>query len=394
MPIGYLITVLLMASATLLALGPPRRSRILGRVGWLLSPFFNAPLVVCLILAATTAFAIVGGDVDSPAGWAVVGAAILTMAGLVVVARRGRQTRPAVERALSDALGSDWRATVVAEGSAGTRRRPSLARIALWPFPWFPRPRGVERISNIRYGDAGRRNLLDVYRHRSHPAGAPTLVYVHGGGFFSGSKGREARPLIHRLARNGWVCISANYRLRPAATFPDHLIDLKKVIAWAREDGIEYGADPGSVFVAGSSAGGHMAAMAALTPNDPALQPGFEDANTSVSAAITLYGYLGNYYEQGDRSSPRAYVRADAPPFFVAQGDRDSFSPRFIEISRGFAGELRRASSSPVVYAELPGAQHSFDLFHSIRIEAAVDGIEDFAAWVRSAPAPVAASSS
>jgi acetyl esterase/lipase len=59
------------------------------------------------------------------------------------------------------------------------------------------------------------------------------------------------------------VCISANYRLRPAASFPDHLIDLKKVIAWVREHGDEYGADPEAVFVAGSSAGGHMAAMAA-----------------------------------------------------------------------------------------------------------------------------------
>jgi acetyl esterase/lipase len=242
----------------------------------------------------------------------------------------------------------------------------------------------VERIRNIRYGDAGRKNLLDLYRHRSHPSAAPTLVYVHGGGFFSGRKSFEARPLIHRLARHGWVCISANYRLRPAASFPDHLIDLKKVIAWVRDHGDEYGADREAVFVAGSSAGGHMAAMAALTPNDPAFQPGFEDADTSVSGAITLYGYLGNYYGQGAASSPQAYVRADAPPFFVAQGARDTCSPRFVEIARGFIEKLRGTSCNPVIYAELPGAQHSFDLFHSTVFEAVIDGIEDFAAWVRS----------
>ena len=51
--------------------------------------------------------------------------------------------------------------------------------------------------------------------------------------------------------------------------FPDHLIDAKRVIAWVREHGPEYGADPSKVFVAGSSAGGHLAALAALTPNDP-----------------------------------------------------------------------------------------------------------------------------
>jgi hypothetical protein len=46
-------------------------------------------------------------------------------------------------------------------------------------------------------------------------------------------------------------------------------------------------------------------------------------------------------------------------------------------------------SSNPVVYAELPGAQHSFDLFHSVRFENVIGAIESFAAWVRSQPRPV-----
>ena len=85
----------------------------------------------------------------------------------------------------------------------------------------------------------------------------------------SGRKNSQSLPLIYQLASQGWVCISANYRLSPAARFPDHLIDAKKVIAWVREHGFEYGADPTTIFLAGNSAGGHMAAMAALTPNDP-----------------------------------------------------------------------------------------------------------------------------
>ena len=118
------------------------------------------------------------------------------------------------------------------------------------------------------------------------------LIHLHGGAFRSGRKSREARPLLYRLASQGWVCISANYRLSPAATFPDQLIDVKKVIVWAREHGPEYGADPAVVFVAGSSAGGHLAALAALTPNDPVFQPGFEGADTSVAAAISLVRLL------------------------------------------------------------------------------------------------------
>ena len=59
-------------------------------------------------------------------------------------------------------------------------------------------------------------------------------------------------------------------------------------------------------------------------------------------------------------------------------------SPARSESARLFAGKLRRTSANPVVYAELPGAQHTFDLFRSVRFEKVIDAIEVFAAWVRS----------
>jgi acetyl esterase/lipase len=265
--------------------------------------------------------------------------------------------------------------------TARLRRRLPLGRILFGP--WFVRRRDVERVADISYGDAGTRNLLDVYRHRAHATGGPTLIYLHGGGFVSGRKNREARPLLYRLASQGWVCISANYRLSPAARFPDHLIDVKKVIAWAREHGDHYGGDPEVVFVAGSSAGGHLAALAALTPNDPEFQPGFEGADTSVTGAISLYGYYGRL-SRNERppSSPLAYVGPGAPPFFVVHGVQDTLVR--VDSARLFVETLRSASSNPVVYAELPGGQHSFDLFHSLRFDAVVDAIEAFTAWVRS----------
>jgi acetyl esterase/lipase len=385
MPVGYLITVALAAGGTLLALAPTRRPRVLAALSFRVGLLFNElPFLVLLFLLASTALAIGDGDVESGAAWLVVGAALLVMAGQAVIVKRGLLTRPTIERALRDGLGAGWRDALDAVQAGRLRRRLPLARIALLPFPPLSRPGSVERVADIRYGDAGRENLLNLYRHRSHPQKAPVLVYVHGGGYFSGGKSREARPLIYRLASQGWVCISANYRLKPGATFPDHLIDLKKVIAWVCEHGEVYGADPATLFVAGSSAGGHLASLAALTPNDPAFQPGFEAADTSVLAGISLYGYLGSYHGMGSSSSPGEHLRPDAPPFFLAQGDRDTYSPRFVEIARGFAGELQGASSSPVVYAELPGGQHAFDLFHSIRFEMVIDGIEAFAAWVRS----------
>ncbi|HXQ57924.1 MAG TPA: alpha/beta hydrolase [Actinomycetes bacterium] len=234
-------------------------------------------------------------------------------------------------------------------------------------------------MADIPYGDAGRRNLLDLYRHRARPPGGPVLIHLHGGGSSRGRKNRQALPLLYRLASQGWLCVSANYRLRPAAQHPDHLLDLKKVIAWVRAHGHQYGADPGLLLVSGSSAGAHLAALAALTPNDPAFQPGFEDADTSVTAAIGLNGWYGGYHGQEDASSPLAGGRPEAPPFFIAHGDHDTVAP--VEVARDFAATLGNLSTNPVVYAELPGAQHAFDLFGSLRFEMVADTIQAFAAW-------------
>ena len=278
-------------------------------------------------------------------------------------------------------LGAEWRAQIEPSTASPLRRRLPVARILFAPFCF--RRRDVERVRNILYGDAGRANLLDVYRHRSHPSGAPTLVHFHGGAFVMGKKSREVRPLMYRLASQGWVCISANYRLRPAARFPAPLIDVKKVLAWVREQGREFGADPAVVFVGGSSAGAHLASVAALTQNDPTFQPGFESVDTSVSGVVCLGGYYGSVNSDRTRpSSPLAYVKVDAPPFFVAHGDLDTLV--VVGDARSFVERLRSVSTNPVVYAELPGGQHAFDLFHSIRFEAVVDGIEAFAAWIRS----------
>jgi hypothetical protein len=67
----------------------------------------------------------------------------------------------------------------------------------------------------------------------------------------------------------------------------------------------------------------------------------------------------------------------------VARGDRDTYSPRFVEIARGFVEELRDASSNPSSMGSFPAAARLRPL-HSIRFEAVVDGIEAFAGWVRS----------
>ncbi|MEV0402533.1 alpha/beta hydrolase [Actinoallomurus sp. NPDC050550] len=361
LPFGYLTVLVLIAVCALIALAAPGRPRPLAMLAFRLGVAVNElPFVVFAWLLAATVLALVQGDLTSPL---LAGAAAVTTAGLGLVAWRGHRALPAVQRAM---------------GAVPVSRRLPYRRILFRPF--FRRHRGVERIPDLPYGPAGRRNLLDLYRRRSRPAGVPVLIHLHGGGYTSGRKNSQSLPLLYRLAGQGWVCVSANYRLRPQATFHDHVVDAKKVIAWVREHGPAYGADPDRIILAGSSAGAHMAALAALTPADPAFQPGFEHVDTSVAAVIGLGGYYGPYDDADAQTSPLAHVGPDAPPFFLVHGDHDTVVP--VEGARVFAERLCGLSTRPVVYAELPGGQHAFDLFHSLRFEAVVNAVDAFAAHV------------
>jgi hypothetical protein len=293
MPIGYLITVVLMALAMLLALVPLGRPAALRTASWTLGSIVNeSPFVAFYWILAATLLALAQGDLDTPVGWVALAIAGVTFLGTPVLVRRSLAARPAVEAALADGLGPRWR-DAIEPPLAGRLRSGKLPwlRILLAPLPFLHR--GVRQKRNLSYGDGGRRNRLDVYFHPARPAGAPILIHFHGGGFFMGRKSFYSRALLVELARHGWVCFSANYRLRPRAVFPDYVVDAKKAIVWAREHAAEYGADPSVVFVAGSSAGAHMAATAALTPNDSRFQPGFEEADTNVAGAICLFGYYG-----------------------------------------------------------------------------------------------------
>ena len=73
------------------------------------------------------------------------------------------------------------------------------------------------------------------------------------------------------------------------AKWPDHISDVKRAIGWVKRNIEQYGGDAGHIVIAGGSAGGHLASLAALTPNFPAFQPGFEDSDTTVQVSLELY---------------------------------------------------------------------------------------------------------
>jgi acetyl esterase/lipase len=86
--------------------------------------------------------------------------------------------------------------------------------------------------------------------------------------------------------------------------------------------------------------------------------------------------------ERWEQASTISHVGPHAPPFFVAHGVNDSLVP--VEQARTFVEELRKASDRPVVYAELPWAQHAFELLPSVRAHATAHAVERFLAVVRS----------
>ena len=378
MPSDMLWVVGVVTVETLAALVPLRHPRPLGFVTFMLGYLVNElPVPAMAVLGGATLTAVAHAPSRAPGRVVVVAVSALVAAGLIVAIGRGLAAGPVIAGALHRDLGLGRSST-----SGDTRhrrwpRRSSLARILLAPVPlWRP---DVRRLANIAYGEAGRHHRLDLFvpRRRPRANGHPVFIHFHGGHFRTGGKSREARPLLHRLASHGWVCVSANYRLGRAGRFPHALHDAKRVIEWVRDQDPE----ASTVVVAGSSAGAHLASMAALTANDPAFQPGFEDIDTHVNAVVCLYGYYGTREQAAPLSSPRAHVHPDAPPFFVAHGSHDTLLPP--STAQQFVDLLRATSTAPVVYARLPGAQHSFDLFHSPRFEHVVDGVEDFTTWVR-----------
>jgi acetyl esterase/lipase len=367
------------------------------------------PVHATLLQAASFANDARRGGMRGWRGAAGLGLAAASVAGLWTLRRDAADAGRVLEEALVDGLGPGYRDDI-AEPFHPPADVPLTRRSVL--VPRFARRRRYTSPlgADVAYGEAGARNTLDVWRRPdlAADARAPVLLQVHGGGWTIGQKEGQAYPLMSHLAQRGWVCVAINYRLSPRATWPDHIVDVKRAIAWIRATIAEHGGDPGFLAITGGSAGGHLAALAALTPGLAAFQPGFEEADTSVAAAIPFYGVYDLTDRHGvanpglgdllasrvfkttladdrttwDAASPMSQVGPDAPPFFVLHGTNDTLVP--VEQAREFVALLRAVAGEPVVYAELPRAQHAFDTLPSVRAYHTVHAVERFLAVLRS----------
>ncbi len=287
----------------------------------------------------------------------------------------------------------------------------------LFPFSDWREDR-IELIKNIVYFEVdGIRLKLDIRRSKewltqgAHKA--PVLFQIHGGAwtFGYGSKNEQAIPLMTEMARRGWISVAIDYRLSPKATFPDHIVDCKRALAWVKQHITEYGGDPDFIVATGGSAGGHLSALLALTPNLAAFQPGFESVDTRVQGCVPYYGIYDLLNTQQLQNSPGieiilrktiikqtkqqnpdlyrlmspiTHINATAPPFLIIHGDKDSLTS--LAEAQYFASELDSLSRQTVDFAEVPGAQHAFDVFSSLRSDYVMLGVaERLAQWHRDA---------
>ena len=338
-----------------------------------------------------------------PVALAIAGA---TAAGLGYLVNQARRDQQRAEAALSESLGEDYQDQLDELPTPAELRTPWRSLVN--PIRTLRRPAVPIRVEkDIAYAEAGARNFLDLYLPADGAKDAPVLLQVHGGAWILGTKDQQGIPLMQHLAAKGWICVAINYRLAPRDPWPAHAVDVKKAIHWIRENIAAYGGDPDYIAITGGSAGGHLTALTALTPNTPEWQPGFEDADTSVQLAIPHYGVYDMAGSTGTRAatqvrdlfladwvmkttwkehpevfedaSPILRITPEAPDFFVIHGARDTLVP--VDQARQFVARLREVSKRTVVYAELPGAQHAFDVLPSIRSAHIVRAIDRYLHW-------------
>jgi len=405
-PYAYLIVTLVGAATVALAYRPIRREpfTVVSFAGaWIAGELAFQNIVWQVVV---TVVFVEFGALDGWAGWLGLAVAVLNWVGLFGLGVTGLRA-------------SDVTAAALDEVRAETFPVPAVPTDPTWGRWWrvtraIPfKSRAVQATRDVDYwGDHGRRHRLDIYRSRlAPPEKAPVMVYVHGGAWVIGEKREQGKPMMFELVARGWVCVAINYRLSPKATWPDQIVDVKRAIAWVKEHIADYGGDPGFVAISGGSAGGHLCALLALSAGDPALQPGFEEADTSVQACVPFYGVMDltrstdasrfgtGMQEMLEKSvmkvkeaerpevfrdaSPTFRVRPDAPPFFVLHGANDTLVP--VETARTFVQRLRAISRAPVAYAELPLAQHAFDVLASVRCQATTSAVGDFLEGARAA---------
>ncbi len=285
------------------------------------------------------------------------------------------------------AFGPGWIDTISSE----QRQRLPPRRWTWWPSP-LPAERCERNIPFWTIPDSHRQLLCDIWQPPTgtRPSGL-ALIYLHTGEWHFGDKDFGTRPLFCHLAGQGHVVMDVAYRLCPEVDLYGMLGDIKRAVAWMKKNAAQFAVDPDRIVLAGGSAGGHLALLAAYTYDCPEWTPDdLKSANLRVKAVVSYYGPpdLHAFFEDGygrvnlpnkvkeiaghllngsaeaspelyQKGSPVTYVKAGCPPTLIFQGEHDCGVP--VRSTRDIYHKLAQAGV-PVVYVEFPQTDHGFDL--------------------------------
>lgn len=264
------------------------------------------------------------------------------------------------------------------------------------PKPEFKVPDDLEMVKDISYSrDGNPLCKMDILRLKKLPKSPmPVLVWIHGGGFVSGSR-KDGYGKLVRFAQRGYLCATIDYRLAYEKPFPGQLQDCKCAIRFLRAHAKEYNLDPKHIGVWGASAGGNLVAMLGVTGGIKEFEGdgGWEKESSRVQAVVDYYGMtdflaiyelakagksterflpmdgkesishlLGvpKYFEHPDlcrKASPTTYASKDDAPFYIFHGDLDPLTPH----SQGelLNSVLRKAGVDSTFYL-VKGGKHGW----------------------------------
>jgi len=242
---------------------------------------------------------------------------------------------------------------------------------------------GVRIEKDVEYLGQDRPEKADLYfpDKLAPDQRCPAVVIIHGGGWVAGDKGAAREQNIGtNFARHGYIGMSINYLLATPATkaptWPQNLQDCLTAVRWLRKNADRLHVAPERIGAIGGSAGGHLAAMLAVTQPEDGLDPSgpYPEFSCRVQCAIDMYGPM-LWFEQRDlpmfrqtraeapdlyrAATPMTHVNGKTPPILILQGTEDkTVSP---EDSHALDSALEKAGvEHQLVLVE--GAGHSFHL--------------------------------
>lgn len=252
-------------------------------------------------------------------------------------------------------------------------------------------PSSVRIISDVTYCTGGGHPLLmDLYLPNKFPHAVPAVLWLHGGGWRNGDK--KNSWIVIKLAERGLVAASANYRLIGEAGFPAAIEDAKCAVRFLRANADQYGIDPERIGIAGLSAGGHLAMLAATAPASANLEGsgGWAKVSSRVSAVLSWYGptdfsvgptaferghgpsikdFLGGTPEENPENyknaSPIHWVRKGDPPLLMIHGQDDTTVPfdQSLRMEKAY-----RAAGNSAKLIPVRNAGHNFESVPGKRI--------------------------